>query len=290
MEKTNLIQNEGWQNVLKIIIPYLFFVGTFQLIAYNYLGLDVNNYKNIHKTSLQSLTVAFSTLIGTLSVIWLMQKFIDKKPFYDLGFRNIEPLNDIVRGILLGFIIIFLGFTFLYFGKQIEIKNINFNFYAFLSSIFLFLFVAISEELLIRGYILKNLMYSFNNYIALIISSCIFSLMHSGNPNIEFFSLVQLFIAGLLLGIPYIITRNLWFSIGLHFSWNFFQGTIFGFNVSGIENYSIIQTKYNTANMWNGGIFGFEGSILCLIFQIVAIVLILIKFDKESKRLKLRFK
>lgn len=290
MEKTNLIQNEGWQNVLKIIIPYFLIVGTFQLIAYYYLGLDVNNYKNIHKTPLQSLTVAFSTLIGTLSVIWLMQKFIDKKPFYDLGFRNIAPLNDILRGILLGFIIIFLGFTFLYFGKQIEIKNINFNFYSLLSSIFIFLFVAISEELLLRGYILKNLMHSFKNYIALIISSFIFSLMHSGNPDIEIFSLVQLFIAGLLLGIPYIITRNLWFSIGLHFSWNFFQGTIFGFNVSGNEHYSIIQTKYNTANMWNGGTFGFEGSILCLIFQIVAILLILIKFNKADKRLKLRFK
>jgi hypothetical protein len=106
---------------------------------------------------------------------------------------------------------------------------------------------------------------------------------------IEILSLIQLFIGGLLLGIPYIITRNLWFSIGLHFSWNFFQGTIFGFNVSGIENYSIIQTKYNTANIWNGGLFGFEGSILCLILQIVAIALILLKFNKEEKRLKLRF-
>lgn len=287
MGDSNLIQNEGWQNVLKLILPYFFIVGILQLIAYYYLGLDLNNYENIHKTSLQSLIIAFSTFIGTITVIWLMQKFIDKQNFSDLGFKNIEPLNDSGKGILLGFIIMFLGFMFLYFGKQIEIKNINFNFYSFLSSIFLFLFVAISEELLVRGYILKNLMVSFNNCIALIVSSVIFSLMHSGNPNIEIFSLFQLFISGLLLGIPYIITKNLWFSIGLHFSWNFFQGTIFGFNVSGFEHYSIIQTKYNTANMWNGGIFGFEGSILCLIFQIVVIALILIKFNKADKQLKL---
>jgi membrane protease YdiL (CAAX protease family) len=287
MGDSNLIQNEGWQNVLKLILPYFFIVGILQLIAYYYLGLDLNNYENIHKTSLQSLIIAFSTFIGTITVIWLMQKFIDKQNFSDLGFKNIEPLNDSGKGILLGFIIMFLGFMFLYFGKQIEIKNINFNFYSFLSSIFLFLFVAISEELLVRGYILKNLMVSFNNCIALIVSSVIFSLMHSGNPNIEIFSLFQLFISGLLLGIPYIITKNLWFSIGLHFSWNFFQGTIFGFNVSGFEHYSIIQTKYNTANMWNGGFFGFEGSILCLIFQIVVIALILIKFNKADKQLKL---
>jgi membrane protease YdiL (CAAX protease family) len=287
MGDSNLIQNEGWQNVLKLILPYFFIVGILQLIAYYYLGLDLNNYENIHKTSLQSLIIAFSTFIGTITVIWLMQKFIDKQNFSDLGFKNVEPLNDSGKGILLGFIIMFLGFMFLYFGKQIEIKNINFNFYSFLSSIFLFLFVAISEELLVRGYILKNLMVSFNNCIALIVSSVIFSLMHSGNPNIEIFSLFQLFISGLLLGIPYIITKNLWFSIGLHFSWNFFQGTIFGFNVSGFEHYSIIQTKYNTANMWNGGFFGFEGSILCLIFQIVVIALILIKFNKADKQLKL---
>jgi hypothetical protein len=111
-----------------------------------------------------------------------MQKFVDKKPFYEIGFKNIEPINDIVKGLLLGFSIILLGFVLLYLGKQIEIKNINFNFYSFLSSLFLFVFVAISEELLVRGYILKNLMTSFNNYVALIISSLIFSVIHFGNP------------------------------------------------------------------------------------------------------------
>ena len=106
MEDSNLIQNKGWQNVLKLILPYFLIVGTFQLIAYCYLGVEITNIENIHKTPFQSLIVAFATLIGTLSVIGLMQKFVDKKPFYEIGFKNIEPINDIVKGLLLGFSII----------------------------------------------------------------------------------------------------------------------------------------------------------------------------------------
>jgi membrane protease YdiL (CAAX protease family) len=193
--------------------------------------------------------------------------------------------KDIFKGVSLGFIIMLFGFLILCFVKQIQIQTVNFDFYSFISGLLLFIFVAISEEILVRGYILKNLLASFNSYIALFISAVIFSLLHLGNPNFDLFSLIQLFVAGILLGIPYVITRKLWFSITLHFSWNFFQGTIFGFNVSGIQQYSIIETKFHTATIWNGGNFGFEGSLLCLLFQIIAIAVVLFKFE-ISKRTK----
>ncbi|MEO6728789.1 MAG: hypothetical protein ABIM99_02595 [Candidatus Dojkabacteria bacterium] len=77
------------------------------------------------------------------------------------------------------------------------------------------------------------------------------------------------------------------FPIGLHFGWNFFQGTIFGFNVSGKDTYSLIVTKDNTANMWNGGKFGFEGSILSIIFQLIAIILVWVIFKNRLKNIAL---
>ncbi|OOG76985.1 CPBP family intramembrane glutamic endopeptidase [Flavobacterium sp. A45] len=283
--KKDINQNEGWRNVLLLIFPYLFIVGIFQWIAYYNLGLDIS-YENIHMTPFQFMIVAFGSLVGTMIAIGIMMKYMDQKPFYTLGFKRRHIVKDTIKGIFLGFTIMLLGFSILYFTKQIQIQKLDFNLNFLLQGFLLFVFVAIAEEVLVRGYILKNLLASFNNLTALLISAVFFSILHLGNPHMSFFSFIQLFVAGILLGIPYIITRKLWFSIALHFSWNFFQGTIFGFSVSGIQHYSIIETKFHTATIWNGGDFGFEGSLLCLLFQTIVIIFVLLKFDKigESKR------
>lgn len=114
-------------------------------------------------------------------------------------------------------------------------------------------------------------MLSFNKYIALLISSLIFSLLHAANPHFNLIGMLGLFIAGLFFGLSYIYTKNLWFPIALHFSWNFFQGTIFGFNVSGKDTYSVLVTNETISSLWNGSSFGFEGSLLSVLFQILAI-------------------
>jgi len=111
-------------------------------------------------------------------------------------------------------------------------------------SILHFTIVAIVEEVLFRGYILKNLMSSFNKYIALFFLSILYSLIHSFNPNIDMFSLLVLFLAGIVLGLSYINTKKLWFPIALHLSWNLFQ-TLIGLNVSGQDTYSIIEFQTN---------------------------------------------
>ena len=94
--------------------------------------------------------------------------------------------------------------------------------------------------------------------------------MHAANPNIELIGFVDLFLAGILLGLSYIYTKNLWFPIALHFSWNFFQAH-FGFNVSGQDSYSFIEFTIPEANLLNGGAFGFEGSYLSIILQLFTI-------------------
>ena len=120
-------------------------------------------------------------------------------------------------------------------------------------------------------------MLSFNKYVALILSSLLFAVMHLANDDINLTGFIGLFFAGLLLGLCYILTKNLWLSIALHFSWNFFQ-SIFGFNVSGFDSYSLVITSFQNDNDWNGGAFGFEGSLLSIPFQVVAIIYIFIKY------------
>jgi len=260
----------GWLRVLKIIIPYIFIVGFFQVIGMLIMGVDFENYDSAAGTSEQHLINTFFGLLGTFFVLWLFMKYVDKEMFIDLGFYIKNRLKEFNYGIVIGAFIMIVGYLLLIIMGQIIFKKIIFNQKEIIITILIYSIVAIVEEVLFRGYVLRNLMISFNKYTALIISSLLFSLMHGFNPNIDLFAFIDLFLAGILLGISYVYTKNLWFPIALHFSWNLTQSFL-GFNVSGIKAYSIIEFTIPEKNLLNGGDFGFEGSILSIIAQIVFI-------------------
>lgn len=263
-----------------LIISYFIIVGIFHFIGSLIAGLDFTNLEYV-KTSTEKLTISFFGLFGTFFLLWLFMKFVDKEKFINLGFQTKNRLKEFVNGILIGLLIMTLGYFLLIYLEEIFFTEIYFDFKELIISITRFTIVAIVEETLFRGYILKNLMSSFNKYSALIVSSILFSLAHGFNPNIDLFSLFNLFLAGILLGISYIYTRNLWFPIALHLSWNLFQALL-GFSVSGQETYSIIEFKIKDENLINGGAFGFEGSYLSIIAQIITIIGIGIYYNRKT--------
>jgi hypothetical protein len=212
-------------------------------------------------------------------------KSVDKQPFLNLGFYFQGHLKSIFVGVIAGFLTIVIAYLTLIFLKQIQFSKINLSYGEILLTSFLFFIVAITEETLLRGYVLRNLINSMNKSVALIVSAVIFAIMHAANAHMTWISFVNLFLAGVLLGLPYLFTRNLWFPIGLHFSWNFFQ-SLFGFNVSGKESYSLIEFKMVEKNIFNGGDFGLEGSILSVILQVFLIILILAFFNQKNRKNK----
>lgn len=271
---------EGWQRIVLLIIPYLFIVGIFQVFGALMAGIDITDFE-CQKTSYQQLLISVFDFIGTFLVLWIFMKFVDKERFIKLGFEFKGKLKTFVIGVFIGLIIMSFGYLILIYLKEIFFFRINFQFRELLVTIALYTIVAVVEETLFRGYILKNFMNSFNKYIALIISSILFSLMHCINPSINLFSLLDLFLAGIVLGLPYIYTKNLWFSIAMHLSWNLFQ-TLYGFNVSGLDTYSIIEFEIIDENLINGGGFGLEGSYLSIIAEILTLVGIEIYYKKQA--------
>ena len=274
----------GWQRVLKLIIPYIFIVGSFQLIGMLIIGVDFENYNPAVRTSEQHLINIFFSLLGTFFVLWLFMKHVDREKFINLGFHFKNRLKEFNYGIVIGAFILIVGYLLLLFMDEINFNEIVFNSKEVIITILAYAIVALIEEALFRGYILRNLMISYNKYIALIISSILFSAVHGFNPNIDLIGFVDLFFAGILLGISYIFTKNLWFPIALHFSWNLTQ-TFLGFNVSGNDAYSIIEFKTTENNLLNGGDFGFEGSIFSIIAQIVFIVVIWVYYHEKLKKI-----
>lgn len=282
MEIVNKGKSQGWKSVLKIIIPYLVIVGIFELIGGLIVGLDSRHMNANSQTSAQLFVTCFMGMVGTIAVVWLFTTKVDKKSFANISFDKTNMVKDIVLGLAMGFVIILSGFSILVLTHQLQFIDIKFNALNLLYSVGIFVFVAVSEEVFTRGYILRNLAFSFNKYMALVVSALIFSLMHLANPNANLVGLSIIFLSGLVLGLPYLYTKNLWFPIALHFSWNFFQGPVFGFNVSGLNFYKLIETKYATANNWNGGEFGFEGSIVAVFFLLCALTAIYFLFRNRT--------
>ena len=158
----------------------------------------------------------------------------------------------------------------------------NFDSLNFSVSTLFFILVAFVEEIIVRGYVLSNLMESMNRWLALFISAVFFSIMHSGNPDITLMALLNIFVAGVLLGVNYIYTKNLWFAIFFHFAWNFFQGTIIGYHVSGLSiDTGLFEIYINGPDEITGGLFGFEGSAFALILQVIAIISLAMYYENR---------
>lgn len=270
-----------WVRTILILPAFIFVVGLFQWAGSLVLGLDPSNY-NIDKSPAQEIIGELFTLTGTLVVVGIFRRFIDQESFKSMGFYNYNVVNETLLGLGLGALLMATGFVSLisiheinWLGLRVESINILFG-------IGLFLLVALTEELLLRGYVLNNLMKSMNRLIALPVSAVMFSLGHIFNNNFSWLGFWNIFLAGVLLGMPYIYTKSLWLPIALHFSWNFFQGTIFGFNVSGHVTYSLFTQSRTTDTIWNGGKFGFEGSVLSLVLQIITIGSLWWYYNKRS--------
>ena len=274
-------KHRGWIRVLLIFLPWLLVSGLCQYFAVTFFtGYDYNN--PVPQTSTQVVVGRLGGLLGTLFILWIFMRGVDKEKFINLGFQREGRFKEFLVGFGLGALIMVFAFLILWGIDQIDFEAFNFDFKGLILGIILFCCVAVGEEVLLRGYVLRNLMLSFNKYVALVVSSLLFAVMHGLNPNIDLFSLFGLFLAGMFLGISYIHTKNLWFPIALHLGWNLFQ-SLFGFNVSGQDFYSLIVTSYTESTILNGGAFGFEASILSLIIELLCTIAIGYYYIKNKK-------
>ena len=124
--------------------------------------------------------------------------------------------------------------------------------------------------------------------IAWILSSIVFGLFHLDNSNASFVSTSNIVVGGLLLGFGYILTGELAIPIGLHITWNFFQGNVFGFPVSGntipLEVATFFKIDQTGPELWTGGKFGPEAGLLGLGAMLVGMILIVawVRFRRRS--------
>jgi membrane protease YdiL (CAAX protease family) len=222
------------------------------------------------------------SLFAFTGSVYYARRWLDQRSFTSLGLMwNAKAIRDLVFGVLLNGLIIGLIFAFEWAAGWLELESFAWQSQP-LSSVIMstllmlltFILIGWSEELLSRGYWLQNLEEGLNLSWAVLISSGTFALLHLSNPNYSWKATVGLFLAGLLLAYGYVRTRRLWLPIGMHIGWNLFEGTVFGFAVSGMESFSLIQHSVAGPELWTGGAFGPEAGLVQLPGLALSVLLI----------------
>ncbi len=289
MNKKPFIQQAWLRALLFIVIafPMAIAIGFGIDIVLN--GLYAYDYATGSIPIAQFLKQYATGNIGFIIIILVFVYWIDKRTLLSLGFVWKGFQTDAITGLAVSMAILFIGSSILVITQNLYITNAIFSLQQFLIAIALYILVAFNEEIIFRGYLLSNLLKSMNRWWALIIVSVLFALLHSQNQHINTISFINIFLGGILLGINYVYTKNLWFSIFFHFGWNFFQGSVLGYNISGtgIEQGSSLmhQTTLGSAYL-TGGNFGFEGSILCTVLIPLMIIVLFVHYNRKEKKLR----
>jgi uncharacterized protein len=224
---------------------------------------------------------AIAALVGSFLSVWLAGRLLDRRRFADFGFHlNGGWWLDLVFGMVLGALLmtaifliqLHLGWITVTGTFEPVVPGTSFA-PAVLLPTTVFLCVGVYEEVLFRGYQLRNAAEGLNlpvvgprNAVLLAwgLSSAFFGYLHASNPHATFVSTVNIALAGMMLGFGYVLTGELAIPIGLHITWNFFQGTIFGFPVSGLKplGATFLGVDQGGPGLWTGGTFGPEAGLL----------------------------
>jgi len=213
---------------------------------------------------------------------YVVLKFVDHRPLQSVGL----PLHrrsrvEWAQGFLIGFMMISsvfaaeaaLGYARLSW-RELEAGTI-------LSGVGLmliaFVWFGFGEELLFRGYCFQTLIEGTNQYVAVAVLSILFGVAHLENPNVTSFGVINTVLAGVWLSVAYLKTRTLWFPTALHASWNFFQGCVYSFPVSGLDlkNRSLFVLEQSGPDWVTGGAYGPEAGALTTVVLLFAIVFII---------------
>jgi membrane protease YdiL (CAAX protease family) len=267
----------GWRLLahLALLIVLYVSVAVFLLPVWALTGLSESSTAGF-------LVDAASAFFAITVSVFLARRWFDKRSFASLGLTwNRGAARDLLAGI--GIAGLAIGVIFLVeaaigwlhldgFAWQSEsFASIAGNLLLYLA---IFLLVGWQEELLCRGYWLQNLSEGVGLSWGVLVSSWGFATLHALNPYVTPQAVFLLIGAGLFMASGYLRTRQLWLPIGLHIGWNFFEGPLFGYAVSGTESFTLIRSTVTGPQLFTGGAFGPEAGLVVLPALLVGIVLV----------------
>lgn len=273
----------GWRLLVFVLIyTFLLFLLTsavrvvYALATYLSPGLVWSN-------NLADFVFRLILLISSLGAGFFCTRALEGLPWRALGLSCHEGwLRDLLIGSAIGVASLALAT-----GIATAGGGLRFSFFAaalpevgktLLFSAMLFIVAALAEEALFRGYPLQTLTRAGLASLGVLLTSVPFAAIHLQNPNVaQGFTFVNTALAGVCFAIAYLRTRSLWFPLGIHWAWNWAQGSLFGLPVSGITRiapHPLLQgTDLGPAWLTGGG-YGIEGGLACTVTLVISTLFI----------------
>lgn len=245
--KTLPIRGIAWAAVLYAITFGFMFVSVF---ASQWLKLP------------QAATYATALLVPVIgfAFYWLLVTVCEKRRPLEIVFKP-SSLIDLAVGFVIGFVLIVLMLAVVYAMGFYRIKTGHLTGW-FNSLVFDSYISGMLEELAFRAILLRIFARMFNPLAGLVISSALFGAAHltHGTP---FQALQIALIAGLTLGLPYMLTGRLWISVGMHIGWDFTEESLLGVNTT----HGLLLSTPDPAHsaLFTGGAYGPDGSLLAVL-------------------------
>jgi membrane protease YdiL (CAAX protease family) len=271
---------QGW---LRALLFFIFLVNALSVIYFFVFQQPADPDEELFPllpafTMTQGILIMAALL--TMVIVFAFCKLIDRAPFSQLGLQR--DARGALTGFFLAAALLGMGSMILFITDNLQWVNSNINWRELLVTLVLMSAIAFSEELAFRGYILGNLLKSFSRWPAILLSAAGFVVMHAANPGMHTMAIINLLLGGILLGQCFMINRNCWMPVFFHLGWNFLQGPVLGFKVSGLALSSVLEQQLSENKWMTGGDFGFEGSLIATGMLVTGVIVLEIHYMKRS--------
>ncbi|HKZ79237.1 MAG TPA: CPBP family intramembrane glutamic endopeptidase [Pyrinomonadaceae bacterium] len=274
----------GWRLLIfaAAYIAALFLIGSLVRVFYAILFNVAPTFG--HGRYLENVVYRLNLLVAALVSGYVCTRWLEGLPCRTLGLSlHLGWLRDLLVGSLLGLLSLGVATAMATVGGGLRFAGPNWSSIlpitqTLILSAALFILAALAEEALFRGYPLQTFARARLAWMGILLTSIPFAAVHLSNPNvIQPFASINTALAGVWLAAAYLRTRSLWFPLGVHWSWNWTLGALFGLPVSGITEIAPnpLLRGTNLGPGWlTGGAYGIEGGLACTVTLIASTLFI----------------
>ncbi len=293
-----------------VLIAYMLWAGELKDLKDADEALStIETFAQVHLLEIVA-TTALPLMVGALIVVLAFRKWLDRRTIRSMGFVgfSFNTCGSTFVGFVAGVLAIGVGVGLIALLGGYQTSPSSF---ATISLVMIPVLIAMAffEEIVFRSYLLQNLVDIKKPIFGVVFSSAVFCLVHAANPHAltSPFVALNLFGAGLVLALAYLVSGNIWFPTAMHFAWNFTQGVVFGIPVSGLQipgyfNVAPVEqppawaaaiqqqldrllgTEPGASDWLTGGQFGFEASAACTLINVLFIIVFSTILARQSTR------